>query len=496
MGINLNSTTFTVAPPTASGQAITWLVEAAFAEQDTTPIVLPYYNAANPAQPYSGPSNNGNAQPTQRLETVALQCKPGAPAPAGSQVAPPVDQGWVGLWLITLEYGQTTVTAANITVVPGAPFLPFQLPQLTAGFSRQSVITLSGGWTVPRGVTQVRVRVIGGGGGGGGGSSSFSGGGGGAGGFAQAVAQVAPGTVVPVTIGQGGAGGQPGQTGSSGGSSTFGGVLGATGGGGGGSNNPFSQGGAGGVGTGGRLHPEPAHAIRRLRHGRLHGHDGAGGRGRRFGHGWGRGAVPRAAGPRRTARRRDRAAAGPMAARSRAGKGPTAWSSWSIRSWQPRRSISSCRAASALSCWMGRCRVRAARRPAFRASRSCRPGQRRIRQTCSTTPSTSRPALCGNPGDAVATLDVAITPSNPGDLSLASAAADGLRCVLWLQAGQPGTVYTVTLKIGTQNGRVLARSVLLPVIALANSVVPADSLLTDTGAPLVDSLGEPIETGS
>ncbi len=106
------------------------------------------------------------------------------------------------------------------------------------------------------------------------------------------------------------------------------------------------------------------------------------------------------------------------------------------------------------------------------------------------------PALCGNPGDAIATLDVAIAPSNPGDLSLASAAADGLRCVLWLQAGQPGTVYTVTLKIGTQNGRVLARSVLLPVIALSNSVVPADSLLTDTGAPLVDSLGEPIETGS
>ncbi len=106
------------------------------------------------------------------------------------------------------------------------------------------------------------------------------------------------------------------------------------------------------------------------------------------------------------------------------------------------------------------------------------------------------PALCGNPGDAVATLDVGITPSNPGDLSLASAAADGLRCVLWLQAGQAGTVYTVTLKIGTQNGRVLARSVLLPVIALSNTVVPADSLLTDTGAPLVDSLGEPIETGS
>lgn len=106
------------------------------------------------------------------------------------------------------------------------------------------------------------------------------------------------------------------------------------------------------------------------------------------------------------------------------------------------------------------------------------------------------PALCGNAGDAVATLDVAINPGNPGDLSLASAAADGLRCVLWLKGGQPGTVYTVTLKIGTQNGRILARSVRLPVLALANGVAPPDALLTDTGAPLVDSLGEPIEVGS
>lgn len=106
------------------------------------------------------------------------------------------------------------------------------------------------------------------------------------------------------------------------------------------------------------------------------------------------------------------------------------------------------------------------------------------------------PALCGNSGDAVATLDVAIDPGSPGDLSLASAAADGLRCVLWLRGGQPGTVYTVTLKIGTQNGRVLARSVLLPVTALANSITPADALLTDSGEPLLDDHGEPIETGS
>ena len=107
------------------------------------------------------------------------------------------------------------------------------------------------------------------------------------------------------------------------------------------------------------------------------------------------------------------------------------------------------------------------------------------------------PALCGNPGDGIATLDVGIEPGNPGDLSLASAAADGLRCVLWLQGGQPGTVYTVTLRIGTQNGRVLARSVRLPVVALSSSTATAtaDALLTESGAPLLDDLGQPILTG-
>lgn len=106
------------------------------------------------------------------------------------------------------------------------------------------------------------------------------------------------------------------------------------------------------------------------------------------------------------------------------------------------------------------------------------------------------PALCGNPGDAIATLDVTIEPSNPGDLSLASAAADGLRCVLWLQGGRPGTNYTVTLKVGTQNGRVLARSVILPVVGLSNAVTTPEALLTETGAPLLDELGQPINTGS
>lgn len=95
--------------------------------------------------------------------------------------------------------------------------------------------------------------------------------------------------------------------------------------------------------------------------------------------------------------------------------------------------------------------------------------------------------------DAVATLDVAIEPSEPGDLALASAAADGARCVLWLVGGQAGTTYTVTLRIGTQAGRTLSRSVRLPVLALSVPTPTHETLLTEDGRPLTDQFGHPLQ---
>ena len=117
------------------------------------------------------------------------------------------------------------------------------------------------------------------------------------------------------------------------------------------------------------------------------------------------------------------------------------------------------------------------------------------------------PALSGNDGDAIATLDVGINPSNPGDLALASAAADGARAVLWLGGGAAGTIYSVTLTVGTQAGRTLSRSVLLPVLALSAATGSVSlgtgagmgstgALTTDTGGVLVDESGNPLLLGS
>ncbi|HQT66011.1 MAG: hypothetical protein B7Z78_06380 [Rhodospirillales bacterium 20-60-12] len=102
------------------------------------------------------------------------------------------------------------------------------------------------------------------------------------------------------------------------------------------------------------------------------------------------------------------------------------------------------------------------------------------------------PALTGNAGDSIATLDVAISPNNPGDLTMLSAAADGTRAILWLQAGQSGTLYTVTVTITTTGGRALARSIALPVVALASVPAPASAITTLDGAPITSPYGAPI----
>jgi hypothetical protein len=104
------------------------------------------------------------------------------------------------------------------------------------------------------------------------------------------------------------------------------------------------------------------------------------------------------------------------------------------------------------------------------------------------------PALVGNDGDSILTLDVAISPNSGGDLQLDSATADGAIAVLWLSGGQAGTVYTVTIVIGTTNGRTIQRSILLPVLYLSQPSAPADAIQTNAGLIITDQNGYPVVT--
>jgi hypothetical protein len=256
MGISHSATAFNVTPPPTAGQSIIWLVEASFQEADDGAMVLPYYNAAAPTQTWLGPSNSGTPQPTARSQRAVVRIRAGATAATGSQVAPSVAAGWIGLALINTYSGQTSVGAGDIAAFPATPIIPFKLPYLRPGFSALQQFSGSGNFVVPHGVTLVKVRAYGAGGGGGGNTAQGGGGGGGGGGFAEGILQVNPGQIIPVTVGAGGAGGSNssgsavGNNGHDGGTSSFGGALGATGGHGGAGSLNGGQGDSGGGGSG------------------------------------------------------------------------------------------------------------------------------------------------------------------------------------------------------------------------------------------------------
>jgi hypothetical protein len=121
---------FTLAAPTVSGQSINYLIEASLLEVDDLPLVLPYYNAANPLQALLGPNGNGTSVFTRRRQKVQLQLKAGVPAVDGFQTTPSADAGWVPLWIITVKFGDTSINSSRIVKHPAAPFVVNKLPQL------------------------------------------------------------------------------------------------------------------------------------------------------------------------------------------------------------------------------------------------------------------------------------------------------------------------------------------------------------------------------
>ncbi|MDE1009656.1 MAG: hypothetical protein OSB38_28755, partial [Paraburkholderia fungorum] len=132
-GIQLGTfTTGTFATPGTSGQSINYLIEAQYQDSDisldpttgNSPVVLQFYNSTNPSTPWSGPNNSGSTSNTFRDGVIAYTIKPGVAAATGSQVTPSPDTGWIGLWVVTVPFGASTLTSANIAQYTGAPVLP------------------------------------------------------------------------------------------------------------------------------------------------------------------------------------------------------------------------------------------------------------------------------------------------------------------------------------------------------------------------------------
>jgi hypothetical protein len=129
-GLQLDATSLTFAPPSTTGFAQCFLVEVAYEDLDGGQTVRPYFNANNPAQPFQGPGNNGQADNTVRKGAVAVQVKAGIAATSGTEVAPTPDAGYAGLWVVTLTAGQSSISAGNIAQYSEAPYILATLPEI------------------------------------------------------------------------------------------------------------------------------------------------------------------------------------------------------------------------------------------------------------------------------------------------------------------------------------------------------------------------------
>ena len=101
---------FATPAPVTIGDSINYLIQIAFQELDGVP---------EPRVFFTGPVTTIN---TQRQDIAVVEIKAGTPAPTGTQGTPTPDAGFVGAWVITVAYGQTTVTSGNISQYSGAPF--------------------------------------------------------------------------------------------------------------------------------------------------------------------------------------------------------------------------------------------------------------------------------------------------------------------------------------------------------------------------------------
>lgn len=134
-GVMLDQATLSCPAPVTSGYSINYLIQVAYQDTDANAVVLPYYNASNPSQAYAGPANAGTAQNTVRKGALVVSAKAGVAATTGTQTTPAADSGYTGIYVVTVAYGQTQITAPNINAVSGAPFINSTLLGLSPAFS-------------------------------------------------------------------------------------------------------------------------------------------------------------------------------------------------------------------------------------------------------------------------------------------------------------------------------------------------------------------------
>lgn len=138
-GILLSQQTIALTPPATSGFSVAILIEASFSEIDGQSTVLEFYNSANPQSPLSGPEGSGAPLNTSRSGSIVLTAKYGTAAATGTQTTPTPDAANIGLWVVTLQNGQSTITSSNIAQYASSSWIGESLTQKISAATAQTL---------------------------------------------------------------------------------------------------------------------------------------------------------------------------------------------------------------------------------------------------------------------------------------------------------------------------------------------------------------------
>lgn len=153
-GILAAPVTLTITPPVTVGFEQYYLVQVELLNVDGGSNVLSYFNASNPAAPFSGPANAGTSNFTSRACVATIALKAGVAATSGSAVQPTPDAGFTGLYIIRVINGQTQITSVNWSTLGTAPFFTV-LPQIPANVQAGTWV-----WAIDTGAVNAMVAVV------------------------------------------------------------------------------------------------------------------------------------------------------------------------------------------------------------------------------------------------------------------------------------------------------------------------------------------------
>lgn len=130
-GFNWGQTTLETPAPLVTGNSVIHLVQVAFDTRDVNDVSRPYFNSTDPSTPIF--NNNYDT----RADLAIIELKQGTEGPSPSPPDP--DPGFIGLYYVTVTYGQTTISSGDIAKVSEVEGQPFITESLTQKLSASSV---------------------------------------------------------------------------------------------------------------------------------------------------------------------------------------------------------------------------------------------------------------------------------------------------------------------------------------------------------------------